>query len=162
MLLNFHGWFKNGSDHLMWRYRTWLIIGEILFSYMLDIYINSFIINVSSRQCDDKWQPVTRLSMFQCSHHMPPQASTPCMHHYKPNLLTSKPVHFMGSFKVNNLKYHPRIFTLYAIQLKNGIKNMYFEFPHSAFARGPRSPVLEEGMRAAMGATRECCAGPYA
>ena len=30
------------------------------------------------------------------------------------------------------------------------------------FARGPRSPTLEEGMRAAMGATDECCAGPYA
>ena len=36
------------------------------------------------------------------------------------------------------------------------------KFPHSAFARGPRSPALEEGMRASMGATRECCAGPYA
>ena len=34
------------------------------------------------------------------------------------------------------------------------------EFPHSAFARGPRSPALEEGMRAAMGATRERCEGP--
>ena len=36
------------------------------------------------------------------------------------------------------------------------------QFPHSAFARGPRSPALEEGMRVAMGATCECCAGPYA
>ena len=36
------------------------------------------------------------------------------------------------------------------------------QFPHSAFARGPRSPALEEGMRAAMGATHECCVGPYA
>ena len=36
------------------------------------------------------------------------------------------------------------------------------EFPHSAFVRGPRSPALEKGMRAAMGATRECCAGPHA
>ena len=36
------------------------------------------------------------------------------------------------------------------------------QFPHSAFARGPRSPALEEGMRAAMGATRERCEGPYA
>ena len=36
------------------------------------------------------------------------------------------------------------------------------QFPHSAFTRGPRSPALEEGMRAAMGATRERCAGPYA
>ena len=37
------------------------------------------------------------------------------------------------------------------------------EFPHSAFARGPRSPVFEERMRAAMGATGERSAGrpPY-
>ena len=36
------------------------------------------------------------------------------------------------------------------------------QFPHSALAREPRSPALEEGMRAAVGATRERCAGPYA
>ena len=41
-------------------------------------------------------------------------------------------------------------------------KDNQLQFPHSAFASGPRSPALEEGMRAAMGATRECCAGPYA
>ena len=38
----------------------------------------------------------------------------------------------------------------------------FAQFPHSAFARGPRSPALEEGMRAAMGATRERREGPYA
>ena len=40
--------------------------------------------------------------------------------------------------------------------------HMFSQFPHSAFARGPRSPALEEGMRASVGATRECYAGPYA
>ena len=34
------------------------------------------------------------------------------------------------------------------------------QFPHSAFARGQRSPALAERMRAAMGATDECSAGP--
>ena len=33
------------------------------------------------------------------------------------------------------------------------------QFPHSAFARGPRSPVFEERMRVAMGATGERSAG---
>ena len=37
------------------------------------------------------------------------------------------------------------------------------QFPHLAFVRGPRSPALEERMRAAMGATEERSAGrpPY-
>ena len=33
------------------------------------------------------------------------------------------------------------------------------QFPHSAFASGPRSPAFQEGMRAAMGATGERSAG---
>ena len=41
-------------------------------------------------------------------------------------------------------------------------QHFQMQFPHSAFARGPRSPALEEGMRAAMGATRERREGPYA
>ena len=33
------------------------------------------------------------------------------------------------------------------------------QFPHSAFARGSRSPAFEGRMWAAMGATEECSAG---
>ena len=47
-----------------------------------------------------------------------------------------------------------------------GVSNHFLitsnQFGHLAIARGPRSPALEEGMRASLGATRECCAGPYA
>ena len=35
------------------------------------------------------------------------------------------------------------------------------KFPYLAFVCGPRSPVLEEGMQAAMGVTGECSAGPH-
>ena len=35
------------------------------------------------------------------------------------------------------------------------------QFPHLAFVRRPRSPALEESMRATMGATCECCAGAH-
>ena len=48
------------------------------------------------------------------------------------------------------------------MSLKVDICGKHMQFPHSAFARGPHSPALEEGMRAAMGATREYCAGLYA
>ena len=50
------------------------------------------------------------------------------------------------------------------VPTKRGLSFCYVsQFPHSAFARGPRSPAFEERMWAAMGATGERSAGrpPY-
>ena len=50
---------------------------------------------------------------------------------------------------------------LYLGALSSYVKSLQLN-SHIRHSRGPRSPALEEWMRADMGATRECCAGPHA